>query len=214
MTTRVEVSKARIIKAIKTEPLLRPGAWVEELDSLYQRIDDETQKEINKYVKKEKISEANLAGEIYVNIENSIEKKFQIVGNKKDCVVCAVGSVFREILDKDQPLSFIGAAVESELSKESERDAVGSTSYYSLKELEEQAIAHVTNKNYMVALSHYFESLCNMRERWNEDLSRHQMYRIRLKVVDFVRKHFPNKIVLDIDGAKPAKDVKVVKGKK
>lgn len=132
----------------------------------------------------------------------------------KNCSVCAVGAVMRKVLDPKQSVVKIRkAAMEALGNGEPTGD------HYS--EIEEG--------RYMAALSCFFEESFeeNMR-KMTEELQEHfndtylrdpvdhfrKMYnkavnQTRKDTIDFVKTNFPKEIKIDIDGAKPAKDVKV-----
>jgi len=155
----IEVTKYRIKKAIKTEPLLKAGHWV------------------------------NWVG----------DRESTTVGDKKNCSVCAVGAVLREVLDDEQKSYMIDSAAETCIN--SDRlflpDMAGRDEDWLL----EKAAVLCDDKAYMNGLSTYFEGLWRLAEdRANDDyVSRHQVYRIRQKLLKFVTEHFPAKIILNIN---------------
>lgn len=171
--TVVEITKQRVIKAIKEEPLLRGGSWFAFSD----------------------------------NAPDDFDFKL-LVGDKKNCTVCAVGAVLRDVLDK-QSLAFdIDDAVDGCIDQ-----GLPISDLSSYESIEDTLKALLIDKHYMNALSVLFETSWDKAMEKNDynDLSRHQIYRIKQKLIKFVQKNFPAKIQIDIDGAKPAKDVKVVR---
>lgn len=187
--TVVQISKKRIIKSIMEEPLvnLEPGKWVDDVD-----------------------------------VGSTIKAK--------DCPVCAVGAVMRNVLSEREELNAIWDAAEAAVGDTSGVLSISSPTIYGVycetlrdgkyfqyvapknkSELFDLAKESV-NSSPMAALSQVFEGLCELAMlRTNKsDLSRHQKYRIRKDVVEFVQKNFPRSIQIDINGAEPAKDVKVV----
>lgn len=188
MSTQIEVSKQFIINAIKKEPFLRGGSW-KSTTEIYAKIN----------------------GDDFVSRDDfaALYEKLDIIENK-DCAVCAVGAVFRNVLEQSQRTESLVAAISAQINKEGNirTTAIGD----SVDEFEAFAKKWAKEKRYMSALSQYFEALYNFRIHcgYTNELSRHQIYRIKLRLIDFVKKYFPKKIILDIDGAEPAKDVKVV----
>ncbi len=73
-----------------------------------------------------------------------------------------------------------------------------------MKTIMADAAALAAKKRYMVAISHLFESLSYSNRHMSKK-------RVVDTVIDFIKKHFPPSIVVDIDGAKPAKDIEVVR---
>ena len=128
------------------------------------------------------------------------------VGDRKSCSVCAVGAVLRSVLDDKQPAEMIKKAAAKAAPR---RFGIASI----MDKISRHKIlkSQIRNEQYMNALSTYFESIWFEADRRTDEMeiSRHQVYRIRKKLVKFVDKNFPRKIVVDIDGAKPAKGMKV-----
>lgn len=188
--TVVSVTKNRIIKAIMNEPVrnLRPGMWFM-LDG------------------RESLAES------------------------KNCVVCAIGACFRSILDPNQDVSNFQRAIDASLRTGNWKKAgvePGQLLYRSdftwdwgctddRKEIMKNAKELADCERYISSISYLFESLCQSYVNRNshipstDEIPNSQMSNIRRSVAAFVRKNFPNRIQIDIDGAKPAKDVKVVK---
>lgn len=123
-----------------------------------------------------------------------------------NCSVCAVGAVMRNAcLDRRQPAHAIeDAALAATVSR-----GVAAHS-------DETPESLAADRFYMNALSVFFERGYNYTHRIWDLQGRSRMLAVKaLKVecIDFVKKNFPPKIEIYIDGAKPAKDVKVVKTK-
>lgn len=123
----------------------------------------------------------------------------------KDCPVCAVGAVMRAVLDPEQDPDWLYSAAVASTSVETPLCAGGLEGVIPSK--------REVKKAPMVALSGFFEQECADAKRRTHSfgLSRHQMRRIRKKVIEFVEENFPPTMLIDIDGAKPARDVRVVK---
>lgn len=169
--TTVLVSKQRIINAIKKEKL-KAGYWL---------------------ASKEMIQSAE-------NYEGS--SKFDDIGRKtpiaqKDCMVCAVGAVFRSVCAKNSMIFDIDRHI---TGQDIEPYIYGAVS-------EAHAISRaqmlIDDEKYMSALSSYFE--------WLDENTNHKPYRIKEKLIKFVKDNFPKNIELDINGIQPAKDVKVLR---
>jgi hypothetical protein len=189
--TIVKVSKKKIIRAILDEPLrnLAPGTWID-----YNEGD----------------------GDLANN-------------EVKDCPVCAVGATMRAIISPDEKMEHILDAIHVSV-KEGRCDIAIPTSswrsdntvlvndrFYKAPKTKQDIfdIAKDSIKKFpMASISQVFESLCDLRTSQKDyfhNLSRHQVYRIRKDVAEFVERYFPAYVTLDINGAMPAKDVKVVK---
>jgi len=141
----------------------------------------------------------------------------ELVGDK-NCSVCAVGSVLRDVLDENQNAEMITKAANKTIDYTLSVGPRGGLEALNLKDIHESAKCLANIGMYMNALSTYFESLWEMtvhRNRRNDNynsynLSRHQVYRIRQKLLKFVQAEFPSSIEINIDGAIPKKGVKVV----
>jgi hypothetical protein len=179
---KVEITKKRIIKAIETEPALVPGLWV------------------------------TYEGAAPAN-----------VGNTANCSVCAVGAVMRSCMEPTQSANFIDSAASAAIEVEDNLEAADTAELRSVQSFSEtrkqiyaRAKKQAENKLYMHSLSYVFEGLTDLKGREEfrarRFISKAAMRSVRRSLVSFVKKNFPNKVVIDIDGAKPAKDVKVVEG--
>ncbi len=188
----VEVTRSRILKAIKTEPIktLRPGQWVG-----YPRGFS-----WNKTVA------------------------------EKSCSVCAVGAVMRNVLDPSQSYEWIDNAARqatdigglilaphyNDLKYKVNPSGVGFirkvlTKRQMVTQLKKSALKYLNEKNCMAVLSYLFEGLCGIASKGHYDkLTNTQLANIRRSVYSFVKNNFPHKVKIDIDGAKPAKDITVV----
>lgn len=114
------------------------------------------------------------------------------------CPVCAVGAVLRNTLDeKKYRITDAAWYIFTGQNTIGQGDT-------ELELLESLTGPHI------VRLSQYFEGLWSLaRKRGrNWDLSRHQIYRIRKKMIAFVEKNFPESIELDINGYKPKEGIK------
>lgn len=136
--------------------------------------------------------------------------------NNADCSVCAVGAVMRQVLDSKQPATKIDHA-----------------SYAALKghsAIDEDETECLNKGLYIAALSSFFEReyreymLDVFSDATNEvedgeyingaTLDKKIMTakrKIRAETIQFVKKNFPEDIFIEIDGAKPAKDVQVIR---
>lgn len=178
--TVIEISRARIIKAIQQEPIrtLRAGNWIEPGD------------------------------------RSTEDSKV----TSKDCSVCAVGAVLRNA----------ALAPSNKVEKLYDAAHAGINDFYSATTYPGEAL---NAQEYMTALSAFFESESG---RWTDteeyDVVGEGQYRdatkyartkynkaydlfmegVRKRTVAWVKANFPKTIQIDIDGAKPAKDVKVV----
>lgn len=187
--TIVRITKNRVLKAIKNEPIknLKAGSWMDLLNST----------------------------ELFTG--NICELRNKSIKDD-NCSVCAVGAVLRNILDPNcsafDPSTAADSAVEV---------ATPNWTYGATKEgLKEEALEFIHNDKCMSALSIYFEGLCCLKI--NADLNLNhmstgaakramtpkQLAPIRRSVLSFVEKNFPSHITIDIDGIKPAKDVKII----
>ena len=179
--TIVKISKEKIIKAIEKEPLKTLRA-------------------------------GSWCGDGY-----SDDMSAAIKDSSKSCSVCAVGAVMRNVLlDKNQPIYMISDAAAAAVS-----DADPMAGFGSLTEIRSRALYQLReNKSPMAALSSYFEgvwqfyaekALESNPECCYAEPSREDVKLIREKTVAFVKRHFPKHVEVDIDGAKPAKDVVVLR---
>lgn len=128
------------------------------------------------------------------------------------CHVCAVGAVFRSCLSKNEEKNsyeicdFISSEVEKE---KSDLDPSGNFWYSSTEECLLTAKKELKkNKAYLKTLSHVFESLCMMRDVH----SRHQIYRIKKILIEFVEENFPKYIKVPVNGFEVKEGLKVIKG--
>jgi hypothetical protein len=129
----------------------------------------------------------------------SAKGRLRDLNKKKGCHVCAVGAVIRSHLAVDQtPLSL-------------QRACEAAVKYGAGSEYDDlnEALAGAEKKLHvpMTALSHLFESL-SQGFFYEDKLSPDE---VRSECISFVKKHFPDVIEVDIDGAKPARGVKVIK---
>lgn len=167
--TIVLVTKKRIINALRKERL-KPGHWL---------------------ASKEMISASESDNDA---LNETLGKQTTI----KDCMVCAVGAVFRSVCAKNSIISEVEKHIKNQdISAFFEHSVFG----------EENALRcaknFVEDEQYMSALSSYFE--------WLDENTQHKPYRIKMKLVKFVEENFPKSIELDINGIQPAKDVKVIR---
>ena len=129
------------------------------------------------------------------------------------CHVCAVGAVFRSCLskkDEEENPYEICDFINSEVEKEkSDLDVFGNCWYSSTEECLLTAKKELKkNKAYLRTLSHVFESLCMMRNAH----SRHQIYRIKKILIEFVEENFPKYIKVPVNGFEVKEGLKVIKG--
>lgn len=118
----------------------------------------------------------------------------------KTCSVCAVGAVMRNaLLAPTQSAKFIERAADSN------NGAICGDPQ-----------SELYDENYMAALSSFFELHAdNIRraredERIDHELTLKETKQLRAETLRFVKDCFPKHVDVDIDGAKPAKDAKVV----
>jgi hypothetical protein len=195
--TVIRISRKKICDAIEKEPTktLSPGAWVKDADG--EALDGNA---------------VNFATRIYdwdVGMENpELAPKL----NSKDCSVCAVGAVMRSVLDPEQAVNAIASASMTSLGVG--RADAGLN----------MAIIQAKEGKYMAALSCFFEAHPNHHEIENipyrvakglikkntaERKRRKLVKEVKKDCIKFIKKNFPGYIEIDIDGAKPAKDVVV-----
>lgn len=122
----------------------------------------------------------------------------------KNCSVCGVGAVLRQVLASDQSASDLDIAGYS--STAGEYMSTSARSGYNTAEW------CLKSGRYMSALSCLFEGLSReYAPGGNTDkITARTMRRVLVELVKFVEKEFPAKITIDINGAKPARDVRVV----
>lgn len=121
----------------------------------------------------------------------------------KTCSVCAVGAVMRSVVSPyERGQAILEAAV---AAVRGAGDVESSRGVYE----------NLRDERWMAALSSFFESTWRATLVGNDwkHLTPKQIEGVRTRAVAFVREYFPRSIVIDIDGAKPAKDVKVVKAR-
>ncbi len=127
------------------------------------------------------------------------------------CSVCAVGAVFRHILwdnaSKFESECFVFDQIQSKAGKRA-FNASGTSLIAPKKEVFERAESWMKSNRDMMgselaALSHVFESICNARNL-KDDMSRHQLYRLRKDLTQFVEDNFPKKIKVPV-GLLPVK---------
>lgn len=190
--TVIEVSKKKILKALKTEPLY-PGSWIK------------------------------FPG-------NNDLKKIKI--NSKNCTVCVVGAVLRNVLNENESVDQLTAVARkatftstfadvaptyATLYQDNEDDRKRKNRQIKLSTtLKNRAIQLIKENHPVTALSYYFEGLFLVHERIGDsfDGQRFDSQRIaivRKSLISFVENHFPNKIQMDINGALPAEDVKIIR---
>lgn len=184
----VVITRARIAKALLNEPVLLPGTWVSMTEEFKETCE----------------TDYNSDGYYLDQMPKDLKTK--------DCSVCAVGAVMREILDPHQKLSAISKA-SSAATIYGNFVGNGALTRYEMRRARKEALDILNSGNPMSALSYLFESLGDyyIMKSPSGKLRLRDIKAIRSAVVDFVEKNFPYKVTIDIDGAKPAKDVKVVK---
>jgi hypothetical protein len=178
----VRITKNRIMKAIKNEPALRPGSWID-IMKVY-----------------EKSGNVQVGGWEFMNKVNAKDK---------ECSVCAVGAIMRDILD---PTS-TARKLDSAAAQATSGSAIHFDSYendLSRSAIIKRAKEDVFKGRYMNALSVLFEGLGELKGGW-ESLTPRDIAGLRRSAIAFVKKNFPHSVEIDIDGAKAAKDVKVVR---
>lgn len=121
----------------------------------------------------------------------------QLVKNKT-CAVCAVGAVMRNVvLNKYQNIECINDAAQKAASSSDE------------------------SGKWMLKLSdffenHYWNNRSNFENDWSLSLNKRRKLlraateKTRKETIKFVKENFPEKILININGSKPAADVKVV----
>lgn len=121
----------------------------------------------------------------------------------KNCSVCAVGAVMRNaLLNRDQDAYAVTSA---SLAAVKGAPCDGDTSPVQLAK----------RGRYMNALSVFFEREWENRIEFSgiSDRAHNKIVsEIKADCIDFVKKYFPKTVKIDIDGALPAADVKVVRG--
>lgn len=131
-------------------------------------------------------------------------------GQTDDCYECAVGAVMRQVISPRLGLSRLNDAI----GAATRGAGVTPDEAFTTNEVLDQARAELDAGRAMGALSIAFEGLWSLdvedvTDERDEDDARAD--RVRAEVVAFVKGHFPPSVVVDIDGAKPAQDVKPVK---
>lgn len=116
----------------------------------------------------------------------------------RNCKVCAVGAVMRNAcLAPTQVWGNIQAAADASTGNGDPRG---------------DALHEAKKGRYMAALSSFFEGEFEDRRiiflRGRERMA--AVKQLKTDCIRFVEKNFPSKLEIDIDGAKPAKDIKVV----
>lgn len=122
----------------------------------------------------------------------------------KDCSVCAVGAVMRNaLLDREQPAESIDDASIAAMKHEKVRFSQFANG---------NPDRMVAQSKYMGALSAFFETEYYIREiGWMSGSTRTRALRkLKADCIKFVRKNFPATVQVNINGALPAEDVKVV----
>jgi hypothetical protein len=131
-------------------------------------------------------------------------RKYTDQVKSRDCYVCAVGAVMRNaLLHPKQPALSIGDAASAAVSAEGGSCDAGA-----------DAVEEAENGSYMSALSAFFETEAEYRginQMGSRTRKRKEaMKKLKKDCIKFVKKNFPSKLEIDIDGARPAKDVKIV----
>jgi hypothetical protein len=121
----------------------------------------------------------------------------------RDCTVCAVGAVMRNALlhPRQEAFNIENAAQASILSASN----IG---------LHGDPMAEIRKGRYMAALSSFFEGQFVERDIPYVHNTRARMKAVKQLKADcikFVRDNFPAQLEINIDGARPAEDVKVVR---
>ncbi len=140
-----------------------------------------------------------------------LEVTVSAYGKQKGCYECAVGAVMRQSISPRSSSKIISDACDAACIGDNIRSFNTSEDG-----VINEGLAIVKRKNHMSALSAVFEGLWRIQDLTPAFSNEHDdaiAAIVKPKVIDFVRKHFPASVVVDIDGAKPAKDVKVVKEK-
>lgn len=127
------------------------------------------------------------------------------------CSACAVGGVLRNVLSPKTTYNRFQMVISACIDDIVGVDCYGSYGPPTRKEIERDALEALNAGFPMNAMSIVFEGFA---QRHQDKGDRRAGNLARQPTINFVKKHFPAKIQIDIDGAKPAKDVKVVKAKK
>lgn len=191
MNTIIKLTRRQVIKAVRNEPVLMPEQWVSRQfeEGIYGRSIAET---------------------------------------RNACPVCAVGAVMRSALDPNQKVKMIhNAAVASVSNSEGRALCVhpgDEIRPFRKARLLAKAAKQAKDGHHMAALSLVFETLwsdarsrrkgCNKWAHpmtWRKSDFNRVSKRIRAQVIEFVKKHFPATIEVNIDGARPAKDIIVLR---
>ena len=135
-----------------------------------------------------------LQGGSWVQVTDDYYELCNLSVDSPECAVCAVGAVMRRALDSNQNARAIHRAAVA--STDRDRDVCG----FGTIRAPQAAREMCDRGSYMNALSVLFEA-------FDDECDRDAVKQV---VIDFVMNEFPPTIRIDIDGAKPAADVKVV----
>jgi hypothetical protein len=131
--------------------------------------------------------------------------------SEKVCHVCAVGAVFRSCLSEDvNDFEVINEFIDGKM-----RAGVSYLSPYGVKYKSKADCLRIAkyeisiNKNHLKILSHLFESLCMMTGKTVDNISRHQIYRIKQTLIQFIEENFPKYIEVPVNGFDVKKGLKV-----
>jgi len=126
------------------------------------------------------------------------------------CSVCAVGAVFRHILNEDTSKYGADSVIWEQIQDKAANRKFNVASPQAKPKKETFKLAESwmkSNRDMMgselAALSHVFESICKARNL-KDDMSRHQLYRLRKDLAQFVEDNFPKKIKVPV-GLLPVK---------
>lgn len=144
----------------------------------------------------EKEPTTTLAGGQWIDTRSDKDKV-----KTKACSVCAVGAVMRNaLLDRNQ---------DAEAVHDASVAATEGANPISFNPYDQAKVGY-----YMSSLSSFFEARYSGRAIYDLKVGtkkhRKEIKALKKDCIDFVKANFPAKIEIDIDGAKPAKDVKVV----
>jgi hypothetical protein len=146
------------------------------------------------------------------------------IAKQEDCPRCAVGCVLANVLSDRNGLGLTLADIVNEVAgKMTSGYSITPEDFGGDEPLTDDAVfdeaMHLLSKQKqpVAALSCYFEGHCDIRRAEREELSadpnmQEVVHAAREDTIVFVRNHFPESFIVDINGFEPMTDVKVVEG--
>ncbi len=148
---------------------------------------------------------------VYTSGDVNIHPVFIDTVEPESCDVCAVGAVMWRALEPHQNVFYVhdaaqaatkeGSCIPEFIDTDDPEDCSGDDDVNDMDGVRFLALSLIHAGLHMNALSMFFEGACHYIDNIDD---------VAAATVAFVKEHFPDSVVVDIDGARPARDIEVV----